>query len=270
MGVTAVRMPQIGNVRRVSTATDLKEGIRTGYAPPRIPDRHIAVVEDNPELAALLAEDLRELARRVSVCEDGPSALALVAGEPVDLVVLDLCLPGMDGLEVCRAMRAADIATPVLMLTARGNPLDRIVGLEFGADDYMVKPFSMLELLARARAIFRRTESRHDVSPASSGRITVGELVVDSAARRAFRGEQPLSLTEKEFDLFHLFVSNPGRVYTRSQLLDLVWGRGSAIYEYTVTSHINRLRAKIEPDPSNPTLIQTVWGVGYRLQVETS
>lgn len=270
MKATAARLRRVGNVHPVMPATDLKDSIRTGYVPPEIPDRHIVVVEDTPELAALLAEDLRELARKVSVCEDGPSALALVTSKPIDLVVLDLCLPGMHGLEVCRAMRAAEIATPVLMLTARGSPLDRVVGLEFGADDYMVKPFSMLELLARVRAIFRRTESRREASAASSRRLAVGELIVDPVARQAFRGDQPLSLTEKEFDLFHLFVSSPGRVFSRSQLLDLVWGRGSAIYEYTVTSHINRLRAKLEPDPSNPTLIQTVWGVGYRLQVETS
>ncbi|MFZ5510077.1 MAG: winged helix-turn-helix domain-containing protein [Pseudomonadota bacterium] len=234
-------------------------------------NRRILVVEDTSELAALIATHLRQLARDVAICGDGRTALATLQREPVDLVVLDLMLPGLNGLEVCRSMRASAIATPILMLTAKSSELDRIVGLEYGADDYMVKPFSMLELLARVKAIFRRVAPRGTAEAAPRAeRIQIAGLVIDPGARQVLRAGQPIGLTEKEFDLLHLFARNPGRVYARSQILDLVWGYGSSVYEYTVTSHINRLRAKIEKDPANPTIIQTVWGVGYRLQADST
>jgi DNA-binding response OmpR family regulator len=238
--------------------------------PADLLDRRILVVEDTSEVALLVADYLREVVRNVLVCGDGRSALETVKREPIDLIVLDLMLPELGGLEVCRALRASGTPTLILMLTAKSTELDRIVGLEFGADDYMVKPFSVLELVARVRALFRRLEVfRASAAPPLERRIRVADLLIDPLARQAYRSGRDLSLTEKEFDLLYLFASNPSKVFARSQLLDLVWGYGSGIYEYTVTSHINRLRSKIEPDPANPTIIQTVWGVGYRLQAST-
>jgi DNA-binding response OmpR family regulator len=239
--------------------------IGLGEADRDAPGRRILVVEDAPELAALIAGHLRELAADVEVCHEGGGALELMRQQPPDLVVLDIGLPGLTGLDICRTIRAEGLPTLVLMLSGRGSELDRIVGLEFGADDYVVKPFGMLELLARIRALFRRVEHCRAEVARPGDRITAGELTIDPTARQVVRGDAVLPLTEKEFDLLHLFAQNPGRVYARAQLLDLVWGYGSNVYEYTVTTHINRLRRKIEPDPARPRLIQTVWGLGYRL-----
>ncbi len=230
-------------------------------------DRRILVVDDTAEVALMVAHHLREFVKYVAVCGDGRSALAIVKEEPIDLMVLDLMLPELGGLEVCSALRASGRPPLILMLTARATELDRIIGLEFGADDYMVKPFSALELVARVKALFRRLERGHASAgpPPPEGNIMVGDLVIDSAARQVFRAGVEISLTEKEFDLLYLFASKPGRVFSRNQLLDLVWGCGNGIYEYTVTSHISRLRSKIECDPANPRIIQTAWGIGYRL-----
>lgn len=231
-------------------------------------DRRILVVEDTPDVARLVADHLREIFKEVLVCGDGRAALETLERERIDLIVLDLMLPQLGGLEVCRALRAAGNPVPILMLSARSTELDRIVGIEFGADDYMVKPFSVLELLARVKALFRRCDLQAaNSAPEQKSRLTVSDLSIDRPSREVSRDGKGIPLTEKEFDLLCVFASNPGRVYARSQLLDLVWGCGTGIYEYTVTSHINRLRAKIEPDPANPNVIQTVWGVGYRLQV---
>ena len=227
-------------------------------------DRSILVVEDTSELALLVADQLREIVRNVAICGDGRSALETLKREPIDLIVLDLMLPELGGLEVCGALRASGTPPLILMLTAKATELDRIVGLEFGADDYMVKPFSMLELVARVKALFRRLD-RASATPPPERHITVAGLSIDPVARQVFRSGVDIALTEKEFDLLYLFASKPGRVFSRNQLLDLVWGCGNGIYEYTVTSHISRLRSKIEPDPANPRIIQTAWGVGYRL-----
>lgn len=232
--------------------------------PDLLLDRRILVVEDTSEVALLVADYLREIVRSVAICGDGRSALETVKREPIDLIVLDLMLPELGGLEVCSALRASGTPPLILMLTAKATELDRIVGLEFGADDYMVKPFSMLELVARVKALFRRVD-RATAAPPPERHIAVADLLIDPVARQVFRSGVGISLTEKEFDLLYLFASKPGRVFSRNQLLDLVWGCGNGIYEYTVTSHISRLRSKIEPDPANPRIIQTVWGVGYRL-----
>ncbi len=231
-------------------------------------DRSILIVEDTSDVALLVADCLREIVRNVAICGDGRSALATIEREPVDLIVLDLMLPELGGLEVCSALRASGKPPLILMLTARCTELDRIVGLEFGADDYMVKPFSVLELVARVKALFRRQERDHAsaAAPPPEGNIAVADLAIDPVARQVFRSGVEIALTEKEFDLLYLFASKPGRVFSRGQLLDLVWGCGNGVYEYTVTSHISRLRSKIEPDPANPRIIQTAWGVGYRLQ----
>lgn len=227
-------------------------------------DRRILVVEDTSEVALLVADRLAEIVRDVAICGDGRTALETLKREPSDLIVLDLMLPELDGLEVCSALRSTGTPPLILMLTAKGTELDRIVGLEFGADDYMVKPFSVLELVARVKALLRRLD-RASVVPPPERPMFIADLLIDPAARQVFRSGLELSLTEKEFDLLYLFASKPGRVFSRSQLLDLVWGCANGIYEYTVTSHISRLRAKIEPDPANPRVIQTAWGIGYRL-----
>ncbi len=227
--------------------------------------RRILLVEDAPEVARLVQSHLNDLGHAITVIGDGREALELARREPFDLIILDLMLPGLGGLEVCRALRAAGNRTLILILTAKGTELDRIVGLEFGADDYMVKPFSVLELIARVKAMFRRldTAAQQD-SQGAEQKIRFGDFVLDPAARELLRDGEPVPLTAKEFDLLLQFARNPGRAYSRSQLLDLVWGHGGGVYENTVTSHINRLRAKIEHDPGNPVFIETVWGVGYR------
>ncbi len=223
------------------------------------------MVDDSTELAHLVASRLREFVKSVAICGDGRAALDMLTRHPCDLLVLDLVLPGLGGLEVCRALRAAEAPPLILMLTAKATELDRIVGLEFGADDYMVKPFSLLELAARVKALFRRLQRPPTQAASATESIRVDDLVIDPSARQVFRAGVEIHLTEKEFDLLHLFASKPGRVFSRNQLLDLVWGCNNGVYEYTVTSHMSRLRSKIESDPANPRIIQTAWGIGYRL-----
>jgi DNA-binding response OmpR family regulator len=224
----------------------------------------VLVVEDESEIAELVALHLRDAGCDVEVAGDGETALRRAA-EPsaFDLVVLDLRLPGLDGLEVCRRLRAGGSYTPILMLTARSDEMDRVVGLEVGADDYLTKPFSVRELVARVKAILRRVRVQEE--PAALRPLRSGDLTIDPACRRVTRGGEEIHLTAREFDLLVHFASRPGRVYTRQELLDQVWGHGYQGYEHTVNSHINRLRAKIERDPSEPELVLTVWGVGYKL-----
>jgi len=175
-----------------------------------------------------------------------------------------LMLPGMDGIEICRRLRAQADHTPILMLTSRSSEVDRVLGLDSGADDYLVKPFSIQELIARVKVIFRRLDTFSHGSESPSPRIRAGGLALDLDKRTVSLDGNPVDLTAKEFDLLRLFAEHPGRVYTRSQLLDLVWGHDNASYEHTVNSHINRLRSKIEKDPSKPDYVLTVWGVGYK------
>ncbi|MBI4290796.1 MAG: response regulator transcription factor [Betaproteobacteria bacterium] len=223
------------------------------------------VVEDAEEIAQLLKTNLGEIGAEVTVVADGRQALSMAQSAHYDLIVLDLMLPGLGGLDLCRALRNAGRQMPILMLTAKSSELDRVVGLESGADDYVIKPFSVPELMARVRAIFRRMElSRAQKANAHHEPLRFAEFLIDPVAREVLRDGKPVALTSKEFDLLFLFASNPGRVYTRRQLLDFVWGSGGGVYEHTVNSHINRLRAKIEADPAHPILIETVWGVGYR------
>jgi DNA-binding response OmpR family regulator len=227
--------------------------------------RSLLIVEDQSDLAELVSLHLADVAEQVHVVHDGAAALRHVAADAPDLVVLDLGLPGLDGLEVCRRIRANTRDgryVPILMLTARSGDADRVLGLEIGADDYLTKPFNVMELVARAKAIVRRMEglSRSTALPA----VHNGRVTIDPASRRVQLDGAELTLTAKEFDLLLHFVRHPGRVFTREQLLDAVWGGAHAGYAHTVNSHINRLRAKIERDPANPALIETVWGVGYR------
>ena len=180
------------------------------------------------------------------------------------LIILDLMLPGMNGLEICRRLRAGATYVQILMLTAKSSEVDRVVGLETGADDYLIKPFSIHELLARVKAIFRRVELLSSKQQSEDQRIVCGGLEIDIDKRCVKILGALVELTAKEFDLLAQFAAHPGKVYSRKQLLDLVWGYQHDGYEHTVNSHINRLRRKIEPDPAKPELLLTVWGVGYK------
>ena len=227
--------------------------------------KKILIIEDNVDIARLAIVNLRSKQMQVDHAVDGTSGLEMAQTGDYDLVILDLMLPGIDGLDICRALRNNKVYTPVLMLTARTSELDRVLGLEVGADDYLTKPFSVPELIARVNAILRRSDQyqppelqQEDVP------LQVGELCVDPDKRQVLLGDDSVELTAREFDLLWHFASNPDRVFTRSQLLDSVWGYGHAGYEHTVNSHINRLRAKIEADPARPQYVITVWGVGYK------
>lgn len=227
--------------------------------------RKVLVVEDDRDIALLVGTHLEDIGCAVSSAVSGEDALELLEDGAFDLVVLDLMLPGIDGFEVTRRLRAVEAYTLVLMLTAKSSELDRVVGLELGADDYLAKPFSLRELQARVKALFRRKEALEDRSTdALPATLAAGDLTIDVERRLVRVAGDEVSLTAKEFDLLLQFARHPGRVYTRGQLLDLVWGYGYDGYEHTVNTHINRLRAKVERDPANPAFIETVWGVGYR------
>jgi DNA-binding response OmpR family regulator len=229
--------------------------------------RRVLVVEDDPDIGRLVTLQLAELDCESRLIADGVTALAEAQSGGYDLVVLDVMLPRMDGLQICRRLRESDKHTPVLMLTAKSAELDRVLGLELGADDYLTKPFSMLELAARVKGVFRRAEQQAAAKAAaqpSAMRIEVDGLRLDLERHEASVGGRAVELTAKEFELLAYFARAPGRVFSRAQLLDQVWGYSHSGYEHTVNSHINRLRNKIERDPANPEYIQTVWGVGYK------
>jgi len=234
------------------------------------PQRRTLIVEDDVDIAELVRLHLSDICQEVVVTHDGRDGLCQALAGDFGLIVLDLRLPGIDGLEICRRLRVERGYTPILMLTAKSTEMDRVLGLELGADDYLVKPFSVLELIARAKAIFRRVEALKHRDSDQGKCLTHGPLRIDVEQRQVTVHGRAVALTAKEFDLLLHFVEHPGRVYRRSQLLDLVWGYGHAGYEHTVNSHINRLRAKIENDPTHPVLITTVWGVGYRFNPEAS
>ncbi len=231
--------------------------------------KKILIIEDNEDMAHLLALHLRDLHHTVDLCFDGNAGLEQAINKQYNLVILDLMLPGCDGLSICKAIRKKSAYTAILMLTAKASELERVLGLETGADDYVTKPFSLTELLARIKAIFRRIEAfkPSSTSPASSV-IHRGLMTIDSEKRKVTVNKSTVSLTAKEFDLLSFFATHPDRVYTRNELLDKVWGYGHDGYEHTVNSHINRLRVKIEEDPKQPLYIQTVWGVGYKFSDE--
>ena len=227
--------------------------------------KKILIIEDNRDLARLVKSHLQDLAFQVDLVFDGIAGMAKIDAGHYDLVILDLMLPGLDGMEICRRLRRKSSYVPILMLTAKSSEMDRVVGLEVGADDYVTKPFSIRELIARVKAIFRRIDGLKDEAKKDlPAVIHIGDLVINPIKRSAHIAGRSLDLTPKEFDLLLHFAGNPGKVYTRSQLLDIVWGYGHDGYEHTVNSHINRLRAKIEKDPANPAFIKTVWGVGYK------
>ena len=226
--------------------------------------RKVLVVEDNPDIAKLVSLHLKDLDCEVALAADGLRGLDEARARRYDLIILDLMLPGMDGLELCRRLRGETDYTPILMLTAKSSEVDRVVGLEIGADDYLTKPFSISELLARVKAIFRRVDALGAGRPPAPKRLNLGAMAIDVEKRTVTVTGRAIDLTAKEFDLLLQFAEHPGRVYSRQQLLDLVWGTGHMGYEHTVNSHINRLRGKIEDNPAEPEYVLTVWGVGYK------
>ena len=229
--------------------------------------RKVLVVEDEWDIAQLLKLHLSDANCDVTLAADGHEGMNEVFAQNWDLIILDIRLPGPDGLSICRAIRREERYVPILMLTSKSSELDRVLGLELGADDYVTKPFSVSELMARVKAIFRRVESLEKRYPGHSESILIGDLEIDTGGRQVYLNDQPVALTAREFDLLLHFIRHPGQVFSRAHLLDSVWGYGHDGYEHTVNSHINRLRAKIEPDPTDPQLVVTVWGVGYKLDL---
>jgi DNA-binding response OmpR family regulator len=222
------------------------------------PKATVLVVDDEPIVRQVVATYLRQEGHPTLEAGDGRTALDLIERSDPGLVVLDVMLPGIDGLELCRAIRRRS-DTPVIMLTARGEEADRIVGLDLGAADYVTKPFSPRELVARVRSVLRRAPARR-----AAGRIAAGRIEIDVGAHEVTRDGVPVQLTMKEFDLLAFLARNPRLVFSRAQLMDRVWGYEAAFDTGTVTVHVRRLREKIEEDPSSPRHVQTVWGVGYR------
>ena len=226
-------------------------------------EKRILVIEDDPGIAEVLALNLPDEGLTVDLAADGETGLEMLYSESYGLLILDLVLPGIDGLEVCRRVRARPDHIPIIILSSKGAEAQRILGLELGADDYVTKPFSVLELAARARALFRRVEA-FGRAAAEGALMVLGPIRIDPAAREVRLDGKLVALTAREYDLLHFFARHRGRVFSRLELLNQVWGYNHEGYEHTVNSHINRLRSKIEPDPANPRFIRTVWGVGYK------
>ncbi len=225
----------------------------------------VLVLEDESDIAALLAVHLRDIGLDVTTCPNGARGLERALAECWELIVLDLSLPDMDGIEICRRVRLKGGHVPILMLTARTTEADRVLGLDTGADDYLTKPFGVIEFIARVKAILRRARYAQTQLPAPKQVLRVSDLEIDLDKREARRAGYALDLTAREFDLLAHLVRHRGTVFSRAQLLDQVWGTTHEAYEHTVSSHINRLRAKLEPDPAVPSYLLTIWGVGYRL-----
>ncbi len=226
----------------------------------------ILIIEDDPYVADLVEIHLKDLGYELERAADGLAGLKKVQERDYALVILDLMLPKLDGIEVCKRVRAENKYTPILMLTAKSEEFDKVLGLELGADDYLTKPFSVRELTARIKALFRRMEADREKTGQKDkiAELIFGELRLSLEKRKVTVSGQAVELTAKEFDLLALFATHPGRAYSRQELLDLVWGHQFDGYDHTVNSHINRLRSKIEKNPAEPKFIQTVWGVGYR------
>ena len=229
--------------------------------------KNVLVIEDDKSISDLIEIHLTDLSCNVTKAYDGETGLKLALNESYQLIVLDLMLPKLDGLEICKQVRKNDIYTPVLMLTSKSDELDKVLGLEIGADDYLTKPFGIREFIARVKAIFRRIDAiQKEID--NDEDISVGNIKIEVSKRKVLLNNERLELTPKEFDLLHLLASHPGKTYTREQLLNILWGYQYNGYEHTVNSHINRLRSKVEPDLSNPSYILTSWGVGYRFNEE--
>jgi DNA-binding response OmpR family regulator len=225
----------------------------------------VLVIEDDRHIAELISINLEDDQTTVHCCHNGTEGFIEAAKKEYDLIILDLMLPGKKGMEICRDLRASKIITPILMLTSKSDEIDKILGLETGADDYITKPFSVREFQARVKAILRRSkfdaeQTNNNVMP----ELRIKKLIINQEMRKVEYNNQRLNLTPKEFELLSLLANNPGKTYSRAQLLHKIWGYEFEGYEHTVNSHINRLRAKIETDAGNPEYILTTWGVGYR------
>lgn len=229
--------------------------------------KKILLVEDDSDIAALLQLHLRDEGYQIVHEDDGHRALAQLEKQRWDAVILDLMLPGVDGLEICRRVRQMTRYLPVIIISARTSETHRVLGLEMGADDYLPKPFSVLELIARVKALFRRQEAMGQNLRLEAGAISVHGLEIEPLAREVRLHGVPIELTPREFDLLYYFARHPGEVFSRLALLDRVWGYQHEGYEHTVNTHINRLRTKIEQDAAEPEIILTVWGKGYKFAV---
>jgi len=229
----------------------------------------ILIVEDNVDLASLIQLHLGDINCTADIAHDGAEGLKKYHAKQYDLIILDIMLPIMDGMTLCRKFREDKHYIPIIMLTSKSSEIDRVVGLEMGADDYITKPFSIPELLARIKARFRSTEALSQGSQQETQEITTGHMSINLQKRQVSIDQKQITLTAKEFDLLVHFAKSPGKVFTRTQLLDQVWGYQFEGYEHTVNTHINRLRLKIEKEPAKPTYILTVWGVGYKFTEPT-
>ena len=225
--------------------------------------KNILLVEDDQQITTLLTLHLNSPTHTLTTCGKGQDALKKIERNEYDLIILDIMLPDISGLSICKKLRDQDNQTPIIMLTSRSDESDKVLALEMGADDYITKPFGVLELVARTKALLRRT-SLTETETSEKPFIEHGSLQIDKVKRKVLLNGERLDLTLKEFDLLYLLASNPGKPYSRKDLLELVWGFAFQGYEHTVTAHINRLRIKIEPDPNTPVYILTSWGIGYR------
>ena len=222
------------------------------------------VIEDDNKIAELISLHLSDLKFNTDIAEDGNIGLDRAMSKRYDLIILDIMLPSIDGMEVCKRLRSQNISSPIIMLTAKSEEIDKVLGLETGADDYMTKPFSVRELQARVKAILRRTGVSAGRRHEDRSTFNAGNLNIDIDKRTVKKDQKRINLTTKEFDLLVLLASKPGKSFNRKELLNLIWGYDFIGFEHTVNSHINRLRAKIEPDMTNPLYILTTWGYGYR------
>lgn len=231
--------------------------------------KNVLIIEDDIQIIELLTIHLNDLSCKVASVRNGLDGLDTALKGGFDLVILDLMLPGVNGMEICRRLRHSGNATPILILSAKSEEIDKVLGLETGADDYLTKPFSVREFIARVRVIFRRGDDAKEPHPRSlKTQMQYGALQIDVDMRRVTLNSARVDLSPKEFDLLTLLASSPGKSYSRKQLLNLIWGYDFDGYEHTVNSHINRLRGKIETDISNPQYILTTWGIGYRFNEE--
>ena len=228
----------------------------------------ILVVEDDRDIANLIKINLRDINCEAEMVFDGVDGLSYAVNRRYDMIILDIMLPGMDGLEVCRRIREEKVMTPIIMLTSKSEEIDKVLGLNLGADDYMTKPFSVRELVARVKARLRRDALSQDPDRSADDIHSYHGLTLDPVKHKVTLNGRIIELTAKEFDLLKLFMQQVGKTFTREELLSTVWGYSYSGYEHTVNSHINRLRLKIEQDPAHPTYILTVWGVGYKFNDE--
>ena len=229
-------------------------------------DKRVLIVEDDPDIADLVDLNLRDGGYMTDIAKDGVDGVKKALENDYTMVILDLMLPRLDGFEVCKRIREEKKTLPILMLTSKSEEFDKVLGLELGADDYLTKPFSLRELMARVKAIIRRVDAVKEEASSEDKLIELEfeNLYINLEKRKVILNENVIELTAKEFDLLVLFASHPGRAYSRQELLDIVWGYQFDGYDHTVNSHINRLRSKIEKIPSDPKYIKTVWGIGYR------